>query len=62
MKKRFTKMGPKVCLQKQGCCNDQMDLKYAKMWNMHKLTTTKDQGCKANTNKAYTILKWNIRQ
>lgn len=39
-----------------------MDLRYAKMCNMHKLKTTKDQGCKANTNKAYTNLKWNIKQ
>jgi hypothetical protein len=39
-----------------------MDLRYAKMWNMHKLITIKDQGRKANTNKGYTILRWNIRQ
>ncbi len=35
--------------RKKGCCNDQMDLRYATMWNIHKLTTTKDEGCKDNT-------------
>jgi hypothetical protein len=32
------------------------------MWIVHKLTTTKDESCKAHTNKGYTILKWDTQQ
>ncbi len=53
-KNKVYKNGTKSVFTKKKCFNDQMDLRYAKMWNM--------QHCKANTNKAYTILKWNIRQ
>jgi hypothetical protein len=32
------------------------------MWTIHKLTTTKDEGCKAHTNKGYTLPKWDTMQ
>lgn len=34
----------------------------ARMWLVHILGPTKDEGCKANTNKAYTISKWNTKE
>ncbi len=47
--------------RKRGCCNDQVDLRHVRMWTIHKFTTTKDEGCRTNTNKGYTISKWNTR-
>ncbi len=31
-------------------------------WTFHMLTTTKDEDCIVDTNKGYTISKWNIRK
>jgi hypothetical protein len=39
-----------------------MNLNYVEMWIIHKLTTTKDEGCKAHTNKGYTLPKWDTMQ
>jgi hypothetical protein len=32
------------------------------MWIVHKLATTKDEGCKSHTNKGYTIPRWDTMQ
>ncbi len=29
---------------------------------IYKPTTTKDEGCKVDTNKGYTILRWNTKK
>jgi hypothetical protein len=39
-----------------------MDVNYARMWTIHKPITTKDERCKANTKKGYTIMGWDIKQ
>jgi hypothetical protein len=31
------------------------------MWLVHVVAPPKDEGCQIDTNKAYTILKWNIK-
>jgi hypothetical protein len=31
------------------------------MWLVHVVAPPKDEGCQTNTNKAYTILEWNIK-
>jgi len=49
-------------LTKKRCYNDFVDLNYARMRIIHKLTTTKYENCKAHTNKGYTILRWDTQQ
>lgn len=60
---KIPKNGAKRCVYKRrGCCNGSMNLNYVGMWTIHKLTTTKDEGCKAHTNKGYTLPKWDTMQ
>jgi hypothetical protein len=62
-KTRSKKMGSKgVLIEEKKCYNDEVDLRHARMWIVHKPRTIKDEGYKANTNKGYTISKWNTRQ
>ncbi len=61
-KQGLKKWGQEVCLQKKGCCNDQMDLRYGRMWIVHKPTIIKNDGCRVNTNKGYIIPRWNTKQ
>jgi hypothetical protein len=35
--------------KRRRCCNDQVDLRYARMQIVHKPTTTKDEGCRVDT-------------
>jgi hypothetical protein len=51
-----------VRLQRKGCNNDSLNFSYAKLWIVHKLVTTKDEGCKVNTNKGYAISKWDTKE
>jgi hypothetical protein len=44
------------------CCNDQVNFKHARMWIICKPIITEDEGYINNTNKGYTILRWNIMQ
>jgi hypothetical protein len=39
-----------------------MNFKHARMWIVHKPTTTEDDGYINNINKGYTIPRWNTRQ
>jgi hypothetical protein len=51
-KTRFRKMGPRGVLIEpwRRYCSDQMDLRYVRMWNIHKPTTIKDEIYRVDTN------------
>jgi hypothetical protein len=52
-----------MCVYIRGRCNsDYLDFSYARLWTNHKPIKTKDEGYRANTNKGYTISKWDIRE
>jgi len=60
-KTKSRKMGLRGVFKKKRCYSDQVDLRHARMWTIHKPTIIEDEGCKANKNKGYTIPKWNTR-
>lgn len=41
--------------------NHYLDINYVRMWLVHVVAPPKYEGCQIDTNKAYTILKWNIK-
>jgi len=47
--------------KKKGCNSDYMDINYSKMWIVNKLATIKDESCRTNTNKGYTIPRWDTK-
>jgi hypothetical protein len=47
--------GAMRCAYRIITCSDCMDVSYARMWTIHKPMTTKNERCKTNTNKGYTI-------
>jgi len=52
-----------MCVYIRGRCNsDYLDFSYARLWTNHKPIKTKDESYRANTNKGYTISKWDIRE
>jgi hypothetical protein len=38
-----------------------MDINYSRMWIVHNLVTIKDESCKTNANKCYTIMGWDTK-
>ncbi len=52
-KTRSRKMGQVCAYKKKGCCNDQVDVRYTRMWIAHKPTTTKDDDYKIDTNTIF---------
>ncbi len=53
-KTRFEKMGLGGVLIKEDVVS--------RTWIVHKLTTTQNEGYTNNTNKGYTIPRWNTKQ
>jgi hypothetical protein len=46
LNRKSKKMGAKRCTYKRrGCSNGCMDINNARVWIVHYLTTTKDEGC-----------------
>jgi hypothetical protein len=41
--------------------NHYLDINYVRMWLVHVVAPPKNDGYQIDTNKAYTILKWNIK-
>jgi len=55
--------GAMRCIYKIRRCNSNcMDVSYARMWIIHKPMTIKNERRRANTNKGYTIPRWDIMQ
>ncbi len=50
-------MGPRNVLTTKDVAMIKWTLDNARMWTVHKPTTTEDEGCRTNTNKGYTIPK-----
>ncbi len=57
------KMEPSGVLNKEGdAIVITWDINYSRMWTINKLVTIQDKSCRTNTNKGYTIPRWDTKQ
>jgi hypothetical protein len=48
--------------KRKGCRSHRLEINYARTWFIHIVAPTNSEGCRADTNKAYTISRWNTKE